>query len=68
MDSHKKGRYYAEMEKWLEEMKKDEKDKMEEMHQHKGVANVQECGGKCRSLAQNFKTHSMVERCADLGK
>ena len=37
MDSHKKGRYYAELlYKWLEEMKKkDEKEKMEGMHQHK---------------------------------
>ena len=33
-----------------------------------GGANDSECGGKCRSLAQNFKAHSMVERSADLGK
>ena len=34
---------------WLEEMKKkDEKEKMEEMHQQQG--------GKCRSPAQNFQS------------
>ena len=49
----------------LEEMKKkDEKGKMEEMHQHKGGANEEECGGKCGSLAQNLNAYSMEgERC-----
>ena len=39
---------------WLEEMKKkDEKEKMEEMHR--------------KSLAQNLKAHSMEGRGGDLG-
>ena len=37
---------------WLEEMKKkDEKEKMEGMHQHKVVP---ECGRKCWTLAQDL--------------
>ena len=41
---------------WLEKMKKeDEKKKMEEMHQQKGDANDEDCGGKCGTLAQITK-------------
>ena len=54
---------------WLEEMKKkDEKEKIEEMHQHKVAQLIKIAGGECRSLAQNLKEHRMEERVAYLGK
>ena len=60
------------MQKWfscLEEMKKkDEKEKMEEIHQQKVAQKIKKCGGKRWSLAQNLKACSMEERSADFGK
>ena len=46
---------------WLEKMKKkDDKEKMKEIHQH--GANAQECGRQCGSLAQNLQAYSMEHR------
>ena len=50
----------------------DEKEKMEELHQHKGESDDQECGRQCWAFAQNLKAYSMEgergRRSADLGK
>ena len=51
----------------LEEMKKkDEKRKMEELHQHKGESDDQECGRQCWAFAQDHEARSMERRSADL--
>ena len=47
-------------------MKKDEKEKMEGMHQHKVSQMIKSAEGSA-GLLHIFKAHSMVERCADLG-
>ena len=53
---------------WLVERKKDEKEKMEEMHQHKVAQTIKSADGSAGLLHKISKAHSMVERCADLGK
>ena len=53
---------------WLEEMKKkDEKEKMEEMHKRKMAQMIKKCGRKRGTLAQDLQAYGM-ERSADLGE
>ena len=49
---------------FLEISKTDEKEKIEEMHQHKVAQMIKECGGKRGSLAQNLPSlkHGEEER------
>ena len=55
--------------KWLEETKKrDEKEKMEEMHQHKVAQMIKSAEGSAGLFAQNHEAHSMEGRSTDPGE
>ena len=47
-------------------MKKDEKRKMEQVHQQKGKSDDQECGRPCWTFAQHHEAHSIERWSTDL--
>ena len=55
--------------KWLEDMKKkDEKENLEEMHEHKVAQMTKSPEGSAGLVHKNLNAHSMERRGADFGK